>query len=145
MSKLVSEMTPAERTVDRLKTVAVIGGMLICAYLFIDGFYNRHVKLTDIAAHPRYTIGQVSRTSYAIGPSPQNIVFFEYRVGDSIYGGNNSGQLLSEGDRFLVKFSSAKPSYHESYNRVRIPSSIINAPPEGWAEPPFEVPAELLK
>ena len=138
-------MTPAERTIDRLKTLFVAVGMLGIVVIWVYLFQDTRRENAALASSPRYTIGQVTRTSYVLGPSPENVVFFSYRVGDSIYPGTNSGRFLDVGGRFLVKFSREQPKYHEFYNQVLIPVSIIEAPPEGWEKPPFPVPAEALE
>jgi hypothetical protein len=125
---------------DRLKTVVVIVGMLVVVVLVVQGLQRRKSREAALAASPHYTIGEVTRTSYVVGPNSHNVVFFTYRVGDSTYTGNDDGRALDVGARFLVKFSSEQPGYYRFYNQVPIPDSIPTAPPGGWLAPPFPVP-----
>ncbi|MBC8085594.1 MAG: hypothetical protein H7Z21_20545 [Hymenobacter sp.] len=145
MSRSLAEMTPAERTIDRLKTLIVVVGMLGVAGIFIYFFQDQKREDAAFAASARYTVGEVTRTSYVIGPSSGSIAFFSYQVGDSTYASSYSGESLEVGQRFLVKFSGQQPGYRVFYNRVPIPPSITDVPLAGWPEPPFEVPAELLE
>ena len=138
-------MTPAERLVDRLKTVAavavVLGTLAIWLYLF------QETKREDaiLASAPRYTIGGVTHSSYVVGPSSGKVVFFVYRVRDSVYTGSVSGTPVNGQERLLIKFSARQPGVYKAYDYVPVPAGNLEPPPGGWLEPPFPVPAEMLE
>ena len=136
--------SPAEIVVDRLKTLIAVGGMGIIAVASFFAFRHNNRRDADLAAYPRYTVGQVTRTTYVIGPSPESLSFFAYQVGDSTYTGTSPGDLPDGQTLFLVKYSTQHPQYYKFYKRVPLLPSHI-PPPEGWATPPYPVPAKDLE
>ncbi len=136
-------MTPAERRKDQLKTVAAIISILVTIGIFLYGFRGMQQKDAILSVSPRYTIGGITRTSYVIGPSSEKVVFFVYRVRDSVYTGSVSGTPVNGQERVLIKFAAQQPRVYKAYNYVPIPNSANEAPPEGWVEPPFPVPLDV--
>ena len=98
----------------------------------------------EVDCYPRYTAGEVTRTSYVLGPSPHSVTFFSYQVGDSTYTGNDTGRSPDSQTRFLVKYSTKHPQYYKFYKRVPLLPTHV-PPPDGWAEPPYPVLAKDLE
>ncbi len=91
-------------------------------------------------AHPRYTIGYVTRTAYAVGPSSHSVVFYTYLVGKTRYQQSSTGDLLAGCTRCLVKFAATDPQNVEFFNRICLPDSLTQAPALGWETPPVSTP-----
>ena len=107
----------------------------------IYGTFGRSKAMSD---HPRYTIGYVKKTGYVLGPSSHSETLFNYYVNGKEYLGGESGDLLTDDTRYLVKCGSQDPSFYDFYKKVPIPDSIKQAPPEGWETPPFPVTIQEL-
>ena len=119
--------------------LALIGPLAFLCGLFF--FFN---KKKQLRTHPRYTIGTLIRTGYAISASPQQLSVLSYVVQDSAYQGAMSGEVPAGKVRFLIKFSAKDPAVYQEY-KIPIPDSIQAAPTGGWTEPPFPVPAQVLE
>ncbi|WP_046244421.1 hypothetical protein [Hymenobacter terrenus] len=145
MSKPRPEMTPAEAQVDRLKTVAAIVVIVASVGVIVNGFSRRSHRQAELAASSRYTIGEIVKKTYVIGPSSHSATRFAYTVGDSTYVKPGPDEVPDGRTRFLVKFSTRHPEYYQFYERVPIPYTITEAPPEGWPEPPFSVAPEDME
>lgn len=139
-------ITPAEQGVARLKTVFALAIPILLLPLFIYAFQQKSQERAEIAAYAHYTVGEVNRIGYVVGPNSERIIHFTYQVGDSIYEGSESGDLVDGRTRFLVKFSTKTPGYYESYKQLHIPYYVAPPPPEGWAKLPSEldIPAGAL-
>lgn len=137
-------MTPAEQRVDRLKSAAVLAMLLVIAGCFIAALRNKNHRDDELAAYPRYTVGEITATGYIVGPNSHSYAKFAYQVGDSTYTGDEDGDLPEGRTRFLVKYSTRHPKYYKFYKRVSLLSNHV-PPPEGWAEPPFPVAPEDLE
>lgn len=116
--------------------LALAGGAFLLWLLFI-GYTTRHAR----EAAPRYTIGHVTRTSYAVGPSSHSVVFFTYQAGGTTYRSSSPGELADGCTRCLVKYAANDPENAEFYNQVCVPDSITEVPATGWERPPVVVPA----
>lgn len=138
-------MTPAEAQVDRLKTVVAVVGPIAIGIAAIFGWRDKHQQKAEMAAYPRYTIGTVTGSKYVVGPSPHTATFFTYEVNDSTYTSDITGSVPDGQTRCLLRFSARHPEYHEFYERVPIPDSIIQAPPAGWPALPFPAAAENME
>jgi hypothetical protein len=118
--------------------VVVLVGIALTAFVAYSLVY-RHELTTALQAHPRYTIGYVTGTGYAVSASSHSIAFFTYTVGDRTFRTSSSGDLPAGCTRCLVKFAADDPQKFEFYNRLCIPDSIASAPKQGWQQPPFAV------
>ncbi|GAB3638230.1 hypothetical protein GCM10027422_38200 [Hymenobacter arcticus] len=139
-------MPPLTNQIERLKTLLAIAVPVIIIPLFIYEFRQKNQERAEIAAYAHYTVGEVTRTSYVVGPNSESIIHFTYQVGDSTYEGTEPGDLVNGRTRFLVRFSTKNPSYYEGYKQVPIPYYVPPPPPEGWAKlpPKLDVPAGAL-
>lgn len=139
-------MPPAKHWTDRLKTLIALAVPAILIPLFIYLLLQDDKQKAELAAHAHYTVGEVTRTGYVIGPNSESIIHFTYQVGDSTYEGTEPGDLVNSRTRFLVRFSTKNPANYESYKRVPIPYYVPAPPPEGWAKlpPELDVPADAL-
>jgi hypothetical protein len=137
---------PAPLWLERLKTVVVIGGMLILAGFAVDAYFYQNHKRVELTAHPRYTVGEVVKTGVVISPSSHGYSLFTYQVGDSVYTQEGPDEIPKGHTRFLVKFSTQHPTYYKFYERVPIPYYVPPPPPEGWAKlpPELDIPAGTL-
>ena len=113
--------------------------------MIVFAVYRRTQIKTALATQPRYAIGIVTGKSYVVGPSSHDVTFFIYSVHDSTYSSSSSSAVQAGQSQFLVKFSGTDPAVCRFYNQVPIPKTIQEAPPGGWKEPPFPVPAEVLE
>ena len=129
---------------ERLKNLFFIGVAIVLILLAIREFYIKGGEDEEIAKYPRYTLGEVTDAVQVIGPNSEKLNRFTYQVGDSSYSGSEPGSLPDGQNLFLVKYSTKHPQYHKFYKRVPLLPTHI-PPPEGWAEPPYPVPAENLK
>ena len=129
---------------ERLKNLFFIGASVVLILLAIRGFIIKGSENEEIAKYPRYTIGAVTDAVVVIGPSSEKLNRFTYQVGDSSYKGNEPGSLPDGQTLFLVKYSTKHPQYYKFYRRVPLLPTHI-PPPEGWAEPPYPVPAKDLE
>ena len=134
MADAIDEL--AEKMPTWLVTILVVALTAFFLWVFIGGYL--HADKRD--ANPRYTIGQVTRTGYVIGPSSHSVVFFTYSVGDSTYSESSRGDIEEGCTRYLVKYAATDPKNIEFFNHICIPDSIRQAPPQGWLKPPFPVP-----
>ena len=137
-------MSPSDIRMDRLKTVGTLVMLCVIAVCTFLAFRRMHVEKNEIEVFPRYTVGEVIRSAYVLGPSPEQVILFTYQVGDSTYKGNGSGDVPDGQNRFLVKYSTQHPQYYKFYKRVPLLPTYI-PPPDGWAEPPYPVPPEDLE
>lgn len=140
----LAEMSPAERRVDRLKSVAVAVGMGVIAAAAFYTFRDKRREEAEIAAYPRYTVAEITKTGHVISPSSHSYAKFAYQMGGSTYIGDEDGDLPDGQNRFLVKYSTKHPQYYKFYKRVPLLPTHI-PPPNGWAAPPFSVPPEDLE
>jgi hypothetical protein len=122
--------------------VVVLVGIALTTFVACSLFY-RHQLVTALQAHPRYTIGYVMGTGYAVSASSHSITFFTYKVGDRTFRTSSSGDLPAGCTRCLVKYAADDPQKFEFYSRLCIPDSIANAPAQWWQKPPFAVAADL--
>lgn len=129
---------------ERFKNVAAIAVVVILVPVFIHEFLLMNKEDEEVNTRPRYTVGKVTKTSYVISASPHSVTFFTYQAGDSTYTGNDTGSVPDGQNLFLVKYSTKHPQYYKFYKRVPLLPTHV-PPPEGWAEPPYPVPAEDLK
>ena len=130
--------------VERLKKLFFLGAIVVIVPLSIREFFLKESEDEEIAKYPRYTVGEVTKAVQVVGPSSEKLNLFTYQVGDSSYTGNEPGSLPDGQNLFLVKYSTKHPQYYKFYNRVPLLPTHI-PPPEGWAEPPYRVPAEDLE
>jgi len=146
MNQYSSEMTATERLVDRLKTVAAIGIAIATPIALYYGFHQKSLEQADLAAHPRYTVGEVVKTGVVISASSHGYSLFTYQVGDSIYTQEGPDEVPKGHTRFLVKFSTQHPTYYKFYERIPIPYYVPAPPPEGWAKipPELDIPVGAL-
>jgi hypothetical protein len=140
------DMSSATQKGDRFKKALTIVLLLITAACFVTGLSYMRQKDAEMAAYGHYTVGEVTRTGYVIGPNSESIIHFTYQVGNSTYEGTEPGDLVNGRTRFLVRFSTKNPATYEGYKRVPIPYYVPVPPPEGWAKLPSEldVPAGAL-
>lgn len=131
--------TPAARWTDRLKTLVAIAVPIVILPLFIYLYLQDNHKKAELAIYAHYTVGEVTSTSYVIGPSSESIIHFTYQVGDSTYEGTEPGDLVNGRTRFLVRFSTKNPNHYQGYKQLSIPYYVPPPPPEGWAKPPPEL------
>lgn len=136
-------MSTEDEWISRLPNwaVALFGTATIAffAWSVVGGYSDAHAR----NAHPRYTIGYVTRTAYAVGPSSHSVVFYTYAVGATRYHQSSTGDLPTGCTRCLVKFAADDPQNVEFFNRICIPDSSMQAPALGWEKPPFPVPANV--
>ena len=137
-------MISSELIVDRLKTAATIAVLGAIAIVVCYEIHLRNLVNADLEAFPRYTAGEVIKRGYVIGPSPHSATLFAYTVGDSTYIKGGPDELPDGQTRFLVKYSTQHPQYYKFYKQMPLLPTHI-PPPEGWAEPPYRVPAEDLE
>ena len=52
-----------------------------------------------------------------------------------------TGMNTDEGTRFLLEYDSLNPERSNGHFTLIVPDSIRSSPPNGWAVPPFPVPA----
>jgi len=107
------------------------------------GITYEYNKSHGLNKAPRYTIGQVTRTDYVVGPSSHSVAFFTYTVGDSTYAKSSDGDIAEGCTRCLVKFAASDPTNFEFFNKICVPDSARQAPAAGWFYPPFPVPASV--
>ena len=130
--------------VERLKKLFFLGAIVVIVPLSIREFFLKESEDEEIAKYPRYTVGEVTKAVQVVGPSSEKLNLFTYQVGDSSYTGNEPGSLPDGQTLFLVKYSTKHPQYYKFYKQVPLLPTHI-PPPEGWAEPPYRVPAEDLE
>jgi hypothetical protein len=135
-------MSIEDEWISRLpRWVVVLFGTATVAFFawsLVGGYGDSHAR----NAHPRYTIGYVTRTAYAVGPSSHSVVFYTYAVGTTRYEQSSTGDLPAVCTRCLVKFAADDPQNVEFFNRLCLPDSIKQAPALGWEEPPFLAPTD---
>jgi hypothetical protein len=119
--------------------VVVLVGIALATFVAYSVRY-RHQLVTALQAHPRYTIGYVTGTGYAVSASSHSLAFFPYTVGSRTFRTSSSGDLVAGCTRCLVKYAADDPQKFEFYNRICIPDSIADAPAQGWRIPPFAAP-----
>lgn len=117
---------------------------LVSALFFVWLLGYDYISSRARRAGARYTIGQVTGTSYVVGPSSHSVTFFTYTVGDSTYHQSATGDLAKGCTRCLVKFAETDPTNFEFFNRVCVPDSITRAPAQGWEKPPFSPAGQAL-
>jgi hypothetical protein len=122
-----------------LKNVLALVSALFFIWLLTYDYLSSRAR----SAGARYTIGQVTGTSYVVGPSSHSIAFFTYTVGDSTYHQSTTGDLANGCTRCLVRFAKADPTNFEFFNRVCVPDSITRPPAQGWEQPPFTLAGDL--
>lgn len=136
-------MDTEDEWINRLPSwVVALVAVVFSAFMlwaFGGGYLQRRARNTN----PRYTIGYVTGTSYAVGPSSHSVAFFTYAVGDSTYRSSSEGDLAAGCSRYLVKYAAGDPHNIEFYNLVCMPDSITSVPPQGWSAPPFAVPTSV--
>ena len=137
-------MSFAEQRVDRLKSAGVLLMLLVIAGCFIAAWRDENHQDDELAAYPRYTVGEITTTGYIVGPNSHSYAKFAYQVGDSTYTGDEDGDLPDGQNRFLVKYSTKHPQYYKFYKRVPLLPTHV-PPPDGWAEPPYPVLAKDLE
>ena len=89
----------------------------------------------------KYTIGYV--TGRTVMPSSGWSVQYRFMLGDIIYTGSkaeHSGMNRADGARYLVKYDSLAPDWHQVYYEAPIPDSIRRAPRNGWSRRPWPDP-----
>ena len=118
------------------KRAGLSGGGFLLWLLFI-GYTTRRAR----EAAPRYTIGYVTGTGYAVSSSSHSVAFFTYEVGGHTYRSSSPGDLAVGCTRCLVKYAATDPQNVELYNNVCVPDSIAGVPAAGWSRPPFPLPA----
>ncbi|RZJ57738.1 MAG: hypothetical protein EOO55_02695 [Hymenobacter sp.] len=121
--------------------VAIVGVALSAFVLWSvgGGYQQSHARNSN----PRYTIGKVTGTNYAVGPSSHSVTFFTYVVGARTYRTSTSGDLSAGCTRCLIKYAADDPQNVKFYNHVCVPDSIDQAPAQGWKTPPFPVAANV--
>lgn len=130
--------------VERLKKLFFLGAIVVIVPLSIREFFLKEREDEEIAKYPRYTVGEVTKAVQVVGPSSEKLNLFTYQVGDSSYTGNEPGSLPDGQNLFLVKYSTKHPQYYKFYKRVPLLPTHV-PPPEGWAAPPYRVPAKDLE
>jgi hypothetical protein len=123
-----------------LKNVLALASALFFVWLL--GYDYNSSRARNAGA--RYTIGQVTGTSYVVGPNSHSVVFFTYTVGNVAYRQSSTGDVAAGCTRCLVKFAEADPTNFEFFNRVCVPDSITRAPAKGWKKPPFSQASNAL-
>lgn len=121
--------------------VVVLVGIALATFVAYSLRY-RYQLVTALQAHPRYTIGYVTGTGYAVSASSHSIAFFTYTVGGRTFHTSSSGDLPAGCTRCLVKYAADDPQKFLFYNYLCIPDSIIQAPMHGWQKPPFALPTD---
>jgi hypothetical protein len=123
-----------------LKNILALASALFFVWLLGYDYISSRAR----NAGARYTIGQVTGTSYVVGPSSHSVVFFTYTVGNITYRQSSTGDVAAGCSRCLVKFAEADPTNFEFFNRVCVPDSITRAPAKGWEKPPFTAAGNAL-
>lgn len=145
MSKQRQNTTLVESGNERLKTIMAIVILVIISASLFYGLRQKNMQEVELTKYPRYTIGEIIKTGYTIGPNSHSYTRFSYQVGDSVYIKSGPEAVPSSHTRFLVKFSAKNPEYYKFYENIPIPYYIEIAPREGWVKPPPEVATEDLR
>lgn len=117
----------------------------LCVGAFFVGLYFSQQRDEELNTYAHYTIGYVIGTDYVFGPSPHDVLLFEYRVGDSTYRDDISNRPRDGKDRYLVKFSTQNPSINRFYIMAPVPDSVTVAPTKGWVKPPFPISEDVFE
>jgi hypothetical protein len=78
-------------------------------------------------------------------PSSGWSVQYRFTLDDVVYTGSkseHSGMNRADGARYLVKYDSLSPDWHQVYYEAPVPDSIRQAPRNGWSHRPWPDPEQ---
>lgn len=135
-------MSSSARPMSPLRWAFVVVGWTFFIGL---GCYIYFVRGGKLRKHHRYTIGNVYKTHWSVKSG--KFADYCFTVGGVEYEGGEKAlpDMRLAGGRYVVKFHPPDPGIHVIYYRAPVPDSVGPAPPEGWAAPPFPVPAQVLR
>jgi long-subunit fatty acid transport protein len=117
-------------------------------FLGLAGVGSWYTLRTNEELHQRarFTIGYLTGVVYT--PKSGTKYSYRYQVHGQTYEGTDAsekGMNTTEGTRFLLEYDSLNPERSNGRFTLAVPDSIRNSPSNGWAVPPFPVPAAVLK
>lgn len=89
----------------------------------------------------KYAIGYV--TGRTVMPSSGWSVQYRFTVRDTVYFGSapdENDMNWNNGARYLLKYDSLAPKWHQIFYKAPIPDSIRRAPRNGWSRRPWPDP-----
>jgi long-subunit fatty acid transport protein len=100
----------------------------------------------ELHQRARFTIGYLTGVVYT--PKSGTKYSYRYQVQGKTYEGTDAsetGMNTTEGARFLLEYDSLNPERSNGRFTLTVPESIRTPPANGWAAPPFAVPAAVSK
>jgi hypothetical protein len=124
-----------------------IKGYVAFAFLGIVALAVIYVSHLGSAMHTRakFTIGYLEDYVYHLKNGKH--YRFHFQVQGTVYQGTEQSQAGMDrrvGARFIVEYDSLDPTQHVGYFPLAVPDSIVQAPANGWREPPFPMPQWIL-
>jgi|SRR6185369_5735807 len=117
----------------------VITTVILIVGIIVFGLCNRNQLIQDEAdrkLNKRYTIGYTERTYHNIRGSTN--VKYHYDVNGVVHKGleeilnHNEENVITNGGRYFVEFSSVKHSNSKLLLDYPVPDSILSVPEGGW-------------
>ena len=119
--------------------------LLVLGLGAVGGWYTLSTN-EELHQRARYTVGYLTGVVYT--PKSGTKYSYRYQVQGREYEGTDAsekGMNTTEGARFLLEYDSLNPERSDGRFTLAVPDSILDSPPNGWAVPPFPVPAAVLK
>lgn len=122
----------------RLKNLLLTIGLLgfVCAY----GYYLYRTR-EGLMHRGKYTIGYV--TGAALTVTSGWTLEYRFEINGKAYTGSRREESMTNtavGARYLVKYDSLSPDWHQVYYEAPVPDSIRQAPRDGWRHRPWPDP-----
>jgi len=118
----------------------ILSGIILATlgigFLLIIGF-NVLVKPDQLRDYGRYTVATTDKQ--VLTAKGGFTVNYHYFVNGERYD-DFWGQMdfiVPNGEMYLIKFSSERPSINERVYNKPVPAQFHNPPPEGWEKPPY--------
>lgn len=122
------------------KLGVIAGNVILFAFVAISGFYIYRTRVGLIQG--KYTIGYLTGSSLTV--SSGWTLEYDFMVNEVVYKGSrweDDNMNTKIGARYLVRYDSTAPKWHQIYYEDPIPDSIRRVPANGWRWRPWPDPA----
>ena len=126
---------PAVRLKNLLLTIGLLG------FVGLYGYYLYRTR-EGLMHRGKYTIGYVTGSGLTV--SSGWTLEYGFEVNGKAYTGSRREESKTNtavGARYLVKYDSLSPDWHQVYYEAPVPDSIRRAPRNGWSRRPWPDPA----